>query len=187
MKNQNTALSASEGSTSAVKEVLKARARALARPLAAPASTGSTIDVIEFNLAKERYAVEQEFVQEVHPLHTLTPLPCTPAFLAGVVNLRGQILPVIDIKKFFDLPDAGITDLHMVIVVRDKDMELGILADAVAGLRSIPVETLQLSLPTLAGIRAAYLKGVTGDRIAVLDVMKILADPKICVEENVDS
>jgi purine-binding chemotaxis protein CheW len=66
-------------------------------------------------------------------------------------------------------------------------MELGILADAILGVRSITVEELQPALPTLTGIRAEYLKGITKDPLAVLDVEKILSDEKILVNDAVDS
>jgi purine-binding chemotaxis protein CheW len=94
---------------------------------------------------------------------------------------------VIDIKKFFDLSDRGLTDLHRVILVRGNDLELGLLADVIVGVRSIPVDSLQVSLPTLTGIRADYLKGVTAERLVVLDLERILTDPKIIVNEEVES
>lgn len=168
----------------AAKEILKSRARAMARPFETK-ETGETLEVIEFRLAQEKYAVEQSNVREVYPLKELTPLPCTPPFILGIVNVRGQILTVIDIKKFFDLPEAGLTDMHMVLIVHAGDVELGILADVVTGGRSIPLDSLQPSLPTLTGIRARYLKGVTNQHVAVLDVPSILADPKILVDEEV--
>ncbi len=143
------------------------------------------LEVIEFGLAHERYAIEQALVREVVALRELTPLPCTPAFIRGILNLRGQILPLIDIKKFFDLPESGITDLHWVIVVRAGDVELGILADAIAGVRTIPLNVIQPSLPTLTGIRSQYLKGVTDQLMVVLDAGKILSDPRIVVDEEV--
>ena len=167
-------------------EILKARARVLARPLERERIAGETFEVVEFRLAHERYAVEQAAVREVHPLRELTPLPCTPPFVLGIMNVRGQILPIIDIKRFFEVPQTGITDLHMVIIVHADDVELGVLADAVVGMRSIPLETVQPSLPTLTGIRAKYLKGVTDDAVVVLDIAKILTDPKLIVEEEVD-
>lgn len=98
--------------------------------------------------------------------------------------MRGQILPVIDIKKFFELPDAGITDLHRVIIVHSEGAEIGILADTVTAVRSIPLDSVQSSLPTLTGIRAAYLRGVTDDHVVILDVSKILLDPKLVEEEE---
>jgi purine-binding chemotaxis protein CheW len=166
-------------------DILKARARDLARPLNRPQNAGDILEVVEFRLAHECYAVEQLYVREVHPLRDLTPLPCTPAFVIGIINVRGRILPVIDIKKFFDLPDAGITDLHMVITVRVDEVEIGILADAVTGVTSIPFDTIQPTLPTLTGIRAEYLKGITNQHLVILDVLKILADPKIIVDEDI--
>jgi purine-binding chemotaxis protein CheW len=167
------------------REILKARARALARPAEVKPVKGHALEVIEFRLAKERYAIEHAFVREVVSLKELTPLPCTPAFIPGIMNLRGQILPLIDMKKFFDLPEVGITDLHMVIVVHAGDVELGILADSVAGVLSIPLDVIQPSLPTLTGIRSKYLKGVTDQLLVILDVSKILGDPKIVVDEEV--
>ena len=117
----------------------------------------------------------------------LTPLPCTPPFVLGIVNVRGRILPVLDLKKFFDLPEKGLTDLHRIILVRGNDLELGLLADVIVGVRSIPADSLQPSLPTLTGVRSDYLKGVTAERLVVLDLARILADPKIIVHEEVEA
>lgn len=169
------------------RQILKARAKALARPPESLKHTEAVIEVIEFGLAQERYAIPTAAVREVYPLKDLTPLPCTPPFVLGVINLRGQILPVIDIKKFFDLPQQGITDLHKVIIVHHEEMDLGILADVVLGVRAVPLNALQPSLPTLAGIREEYLKGVTAERLVVLDVTRILADPRIIVHEEVET
>ena len=166
-------------------QILRARAQALARPPADTPAAGTLLEVLEFRLAQERYALETRYVREVYPLKDLTPLPCTPPFVIGIVNVRGRILPVIDLKKFFDLPEQGVTDLHRIIVIEGNEMDFGLLADATVGLRSIPVDSVQFSLPTLTGIRSEYLKGVTADRLVVLDVARILADPKIIVDEEV--
>ena len=169
------------------KQILRARAQALARtPPHAPAAE-TLLEVLEFNLAQERYAVETRYVREVHPLKELTPLPCTPPFVLGIVNVRGRILPVLDLKKFFDLPEKGLTDLHRIILVRGNELELGLLADVIVGVRTIPADSLQPSLPTLTGVRSDYLKGVTAERLVVLDLARILADPKIIVDEEVET
>jgi purine-binding chemotaxis protein CheW len=168
-------------------QILRARAQALARPHEDAAGAATLLEVLEFRLAGERYAVETRHVLEVYPLKELTPLPGTPAFILGVVNVRGRILPVVDLKRFFDLPAQGLTDLHRVILVEGNDLELGLLADAIVGVRSIPAETLQSSLPTLTGIRSEYLTGVTAEGLVVLDVAGILVDPKIIVNEEVEN
>ena len=96
-------------------------------------------------------------------------------------------VPVFDLKNFFDLPEQGLTDLHRVILIEGNEMELGLLADVTVGVRSIPADSLQPSLSTLTGIRSEYLKGVTAERLVVLDVARILADPKIIVHEEVET
>lgn len=167
------------------RHVLRARAQALARPPQRAAAP--SLELLEFRLARESYAIETRHVREVYPLKNLTPLPCTPPFVLGIVNVRGRITPVIDIKKFFDLPDPGLTDLHRVILVHCGDVELGLLADVIVGVRTVAQDSLQASLPTLTGIRADYLKGVTVDRLVVLALDRILTDPKIIVHEEVNT
>lgn len=167
--------------------ILRARARVLARSPDIVPERASFIEVLDFRLADERYAVETRHVREVYPLKDLTPLPGTPGFFRGLVNVRGHIVPVVDLKKFFDLPDLGLTDLHRVVLVEGGDITLGLLADAVVGVRAIPVDSLQPTLPTLNGIRSDYLKGVTAERVVVLDVTRILTDRKLMVHEEVDT
>ncbi len=179
-------MSASEPHVEKAKRILKARAQALAREPATEQADDDYVEVVEFVLAYEQYAVETRHVREVYPLEHLTPLPCTPAFVLGIVNVRGEILSVIDLKKFFDLPEKGLTDLNKVIVLRSENMQFGILADAVIGARRIRLAGIQPSLPTLTGVREAYLKGVTAERTVILDAEKLLADEKIIVQEQVD-
>jgi len=168
------------------RDILRARARALVQRPARPAE-GAAFEVLEFELANERYALESRWVREVSVFKDLTPLPCCPRFILGIVNVRGRIHPVLDLKKFFDLPEKGLTDLHRIILVGGNDLELGLLADTIIGVRSVSVADLQPTLPTLTGIRAEYLKGVTGERLVVLDLACILADPRIIVHEEVEA
>jgi purine-binding chemotaxis protein CheW len=169
-------------------KVLHARARFLAAGRKAEAASARLlVEVVEFVLGPEHYGIESCHIREIHPLSEFTPLPCTPPFVLGLVNVRGQILSIIDIKKLFDLPERGLTDLNKVIVVHANQIELGILADAIVGVRLIALEELQPALPTLTGIRAEYLKGITKDPMVVLDVEKILSDEKILVNEAMNT
>ena len=167
------------------KRILRERALALAAEPGETQTLADSIEVVEFLLAHERYAVESSYVREVYPLENLTPLPCTPGFVLGIVNLRGEILSVIDLKKFFELPEKGLTDLNKVIVLQSGNMLFGILADVIAGVRRIPVSDIQPSLPTLTGVREEYLKGVTPGRTVILDAEKLLTDESIIVQEQV--
>lgn len=168
------------------RRILKARAQALAREPGKTEAGAERLEVVEFLLAHETYAIESRHVREIFPLENLTPLPGTPVFVLGIINMRGEILSVIDIKKFFELLDKGLTDLNKVIVLQSENMLFGILADAIVGTRQIPLTAIQPSLPTLTGIREEYLKGVTAERTVVLDAAKLLADEKITVQEQVE-
>jgi len=167
-----------------VRRVLKVRAHALAQEPSQPGSA-EALDLVEFLLAHETYAVESRHVREVHQLRDLTPVPCTPEFVLGMINLRGEILSVIDIRRFFDLPERGLTDLNKVIVLQSGSMLFGILADAVLGARRVLISEIQTTLPTLTDIREKYLKGVTGERTVILDAEKLLSDETIVVQETV--
>ncbi|MGE0680210.1 MAG: chemotaxis protein CheW [Candidatus Binatia bacterium] len=166
------------------KKILRARAKALAHEPEASQEGREQLEVVEFCLAYERYAIELSYVREVYPLKELTLLPDTPAFLAGIINVRGQIVSVVDLKKFFTLPEKGLTDLNKVIIVNNGHIEFGLLVDAVAGVRRIPVLEVQPPLPTLTGIHREYLRGVTSRHLVILDAAKILADSKIIVREE---
>lgn len=164
--------------------ILRERARALARRDVSPVEGGRTIEVLELRLASERYAVETRFVIEVQPLRDLTPLPATPAFVRGIVNLRGRILPVYDLKKFFGLPEPGLTDLHRIVVVSAGEFEIGLLADVVTGVRRLALDALSPALPTNSAIAADYLRGITDEHVVVLDLARILSDPGIVVNDG---
>jgi purine-binding chemotaxis protein CheW len=165
-------------------KILRARARLLAENQEEPKIAQSRLEIVEFVLASEHYGVEIGYIREIHALQELTPLPCTPPFVLGIANIRGQILSILDIKKLFGLPEKGLTDLNKVICVAANRIEVGILADAILGVRSIAIDELQTSLPTLSGIHAEYIKGVRRDSLAVLDVGKILSDPGIIVDKS---
>ncbi len=128
--------------------------------------------------------METSYIEEVWPLKDFTPLPGTPAFVLGIINVRGRIVSVVDIKKFFDMPEKGISDLNKVIIIHDDKMEFGILADEILGVRNIALSELSPPLPTLTGIRKDFLKGVTVERIVILDAARILADKNIVVHEE---
>ncbi|MBI4042191.1 MAG: purine-binding chemotaxis protein CheW [Deltaproteobacteria bacterium] len=144
----------------------------------------SQIEVLEFFLAKERYGIEASFIREVWPLREYASVPGTPSFFLGLANMRGELIAVIDLKRFLGLspspiPSSAVTSEKKLIVVSHEQNQWGLLADAVAGLRNVPEKRLQTSLLTLTGIRAEYLRGVTADRLAILDLWKMFTDKKM--------
>jgi len=166
-------------------QILHERAKATARMPLDRESAAGHFEIVEFLLADEHYGIESVWVREVFPLRDLTPVPCTPPFVLGVLNVRGQIRTVIDIRRFFDLPLKGLTELNKVLFLETEQMQAGILADEILGVRSIAPGALQACLPTMTGVRAEYLRGITEDRVAVLDAVKLLSDKRLLVQDEV--
>jgi len=166
------------------KSILKLRAKELAKSL--PSETrGEYFEYIQFGLASELFGIEKKFIKEVFPLKDLTPLPCVPAFVIGIINVRGKIISVIDLKKLYDLPDAGITELNRVIILQHNQLEFGILADRILGVEKAYLDELKKSLPTLTEMREDFLRGITPERVVVLDHEKLMNDNRLIVNEQV--
>lgn len=166
-------------------ELLRERARQLALRPAPEPETGSTVDCLEFSLSGESYAIELSYIGATLPLADFTPLFCTPPFVLGITNLRGRIISIVDLRRFFELPAIGLSDLNRVIVVGNGSMEFGVLADSIVGMRSVSAQEFRPAPDTFTGIREEFLAGVTAQRLALLDMGKILTDPRIVVHEEV--
>jgi len=166
-------------------KILQTRADILAREDQVSSASLEQFEILEFILAHEHYAVETCWVREVYPLKTLTPLPCVPTFVMGIVNIRGRLISVIDLKRFFNLPDKGLTDLNKIIVLQDGTMEFAVLADLVVGVHKIYASELQATSSVLSDARQGYLKGVTAERLIVLEGKQLLNDAHIVVNEEV--
>ncbi len=167
-----------------VRRTLDRRARAAAVPPAAQDSA-ERLDVLAFTLAGQTYAVEACHVREVCQLKDMARVPGTPPFVAGVMNVRGRILAILDLRTLFELPIADGPRTDRVIVLAGGDDELGLLADSIDGVTSVPASDLQESLPALSGVSEKLLKGISGRMLAVLDGSHLLTDEALKVGEQV--
>lgn len=168
------------------KNILIKRAKVLAGEISTEELMEQTVQIVEFMLASEKYGIEAIYIREIFSLKELTPIPCTPPFVLGVINIRQQIVSVIDIKKFFNLPDRGISELNKVIILKTDEMEVGILADSITGVSCINLKRLQTDLPGLTDIGTEYLKGICEGPLIILDGGKILSDKKLIVYGEVE-
>ncbi len=167
------------------RKALRERARQLAKE---PSREGFLEEgelYLEFSVGSERYAIEAACVREVYPLKRITPVPCTPSFVLGIVNLRGQIVSVIDIREILGIRDSSISDAAKVVVLFTQDLEAAIVIDDVLGIKTVSSKdvTDDLSLTQTEGIE--YISGVTRDRTVLLDVKRLLAADRIIVNEAV--
>ncbi|MCC6502994.1 MAG: chemotaxis protein CheW [Deltaproteobacteria bacterium] len=186
IKKAEEAASGRPGSLSPA-ETLEKRARALAVPSGpAHGEAGEEgVRAVVFTLGGERFAIESVYMAEVALSTEIVPVPCTPEFVLGIVRLRGDIISVIDLRKFFELPEKGLSDMTRLLVLSNGEMRFGVLADTVEGVEEIRMEELK-KLPTLSGVRGEYLAGVSVKGMTVLDGGKLLADRSIIINEMAD-
>ncbi len=165
--------------------ILTQRARRLARKPPATVDAGDCLALLVFTLGQERYAMEFRHIAEVVAVRGLTPVPCTPPHVRGIVNLRGRIIAVVDLKGFFGLAGGDSLGHRRLLILRSEAMEFALLVDTVVGVTEIARRTIQPPPPTLTEIRADYLRGVAEGQVAILDGARLLAAPWLIVDETV--
>jgi purine-binding chemotaxis protein CheW len=141
---------------------------------------------LSFRLDTEAYCMEILKVKELMGMSEITPLPQTPDFIRGVINLRGQIIPIVDLRLDFGLPFKEYTKRTSIIVVeleyQGEAMLIGLVVDSIEEVISIPEEKISRIPYINAKVKAEYIKGIanTSEGIKIiLDVVKVLNDEEL--------
>lgn len=136
---------------------------------------------LTFHLANEEYGVEILKVREIIGIMDITSMPQTPKFVQGVINLRGKVIPVIDLRLKFDLPRIEYNEQTCIIVV-DIGMMMGIIVDTVQEVHDIPPDSIEPP-PSLGGsVDTSFILGmgkVKGDVKILLDIDKVLTSAEL--------
>lgn len=101
------------------------------------------INIIIFALGNEQFGVDVKDVREVLKIQEISPLPKTPAFIEGVINLRGHVIGIVDLRKFFDLKNKAVTADTRIMIARIKNALVGLIVDSVSEVASIPQESIE--------------------------------------------
>jgi chemotaxis signal transduction protein len=164
---------------SAARAVLDARALVLAAPATVVAEDGGDrLAVVTFGPQRERYGIEARWVQEIIRVPPLTPLPGLPEPWIGVMNLRGELLPVIDMRQVVGTDAQTPSGSARVLVLGERRGEIGILADTVYEVAMIRGDGLVAAPGATSDFGGAAVRGVTSAGIVVLDGAALLADPR---------
>ncbi len=139
----------------------------------ASAETGFAADerqYLTFRLGDEEYGVEILAVQEIKGYSAITPVPNTPAYVTGVMNLRGTIVPVVDLRAKFAMSETQYTPFTVIIVVKVGAKIMGLIVDAVSDVLNIPRADIQATPDFGAEIDARFISGMAkaGERLVVL-------------------
>ncbi len=138
-----------------------------------------TLQLIVFRLAREWYGVEITKAKEVIKPVKITYLPSSPEYIAGIVNLRGNILSVMDLKTMFGLPHEEPTEKTRIIAVEFGFLETGFWVDEVVESIEVPVTKIEPALLTLPAKGGKYIEGqckADNKLIGLINVEKILEE-----------
>lgn len=165
--------------SAAVEDIFAARARALSRPLGATGTQEGT-PWLYFRLGRERYAIAAAWVVAVGRIGDLAPVPGTPPLLMGVANMRGQLLPVFDLRQLFGVQASGIADMgRLLLLGRQGRAEIGVLADEVEG----QGPAIQADADSPAAPGDPCLGGITADGTLMINGQALLADARLLMED----
>lgn len=165
-------------------EILKQRAIILAQESEQKINKDEYIEVLEFMISNDRYIIENSYLHEVYPIKELTEIPFTPSYIMGVINVRGNIFSVIDIKTLFNKRPEIITEKSKAIIVKNENMEFSIHTEKIIGVNFVLKSELQPPPSTLSGIEADYISGISKDGLIFLDVGKMLSDKRMIVQQD---
>lgn len=116
--------------------------------------------LVTFNLGKEEYGVNIGSVQEIIRATDITPVPGAPRHVRGVINLRGKIIPVVDLRKRFGLPDAEAGDAQRIVVVELGEKRIGMLVDSVSQVIKVPSAIVEDIPEEATALEENYIKGI---------------------------
>ena len=137
----------------------------------------SEMQLVTFNLGKEEFAVPILQIQEINRLVDITRVPKSPEFVEGVINLRGKVIPIIDLRKRFGLPQSELGKFSRIVVVNMEGRMVGLIVDSVSEVLRLSEDAIEPAPPVVAGIDSEYIRGLgklDGRLLILLDLSKIL-------------
>ena len=142
--------------------------------------SGGELQLVVFELAGESYGVDIGQVREIIIMQKITRVPRTPAFVEGIINLRGKVIPVVDLKQRLGLGDERPTSgQERIVVVDHESMGIGLVVDAVSEVLRVPLDTVEPPSPVITGADMEYLEGVAKmDKrlVILLNLDRVLAN-----------
>ena len=176
--------------------------------------TGEQTTLLLIRLGRELYGLDARHIDRIEPVNNITRVPRVPNWVTGVTNLRGRVLSVVDLVRFFGLPPAsGDTSLgrhtdgddngqetteRRLVVVNTPEIEIALLVDDVLAIETLPAKWVQETVGTVRGLRPEYVRGVTRRRkvsedttegnkalLTVLELSALLADERLIIHEEV--
>lgn len=151
---------------------------AIQETMPAPAAHAEELQIVVFRLGTELYGVDIGTVMEINTLQKITPVPRAPQDVRGIINLRGRVITVVDLRTRLGLPDDNDTRDTRIMVVEAAETTVGCLVDAVQEVVTLSTDTIEPA-ESVSSLAADYLYGIAKrehDLIALIDLRQVLAD-----------
>lgn len=141
---------------------------------------------LTFSLGNEFFGLEISYVTEIVGIQPISEIPELPDYVKGIINLRGKIVPVMDVRLRFKKPFREYNDRTCVIVIEINDVSVGLIVDSVSEVLTIPENSI-VAPPDLKAVQNKYIKGigkVEGDIKLLLDCERLLKEDDIANFSN---
>ena len=153
--------------------------------------SGQTMQVVSFALGSEEYGVDIAQVKEINRMVSITHVPRAPHFMEGVINLRGQLIPIIDLRTRFGMPRAEHSKATRIVVTEVGTKRVGMVVDSVSEVLRIPIENIEDAPDMISGVDTEYIRGVgkISDRLIImLDLGRVISlSEKSALDATMDS
>lgn len=161
-------MSQDPGRSTLERNILKHRAMLLARPIEEPFTPPGKQYVV-FELAKEKFACDIAFSDEVIVVKSILSIPCTPQYVVGVLSLRGSLVTVVDLRYFFNMQEKTVLGSDRALVIKNGNFRVALMTDEVVGLQYIAHDEIQSNNMILYNFPKEHVSGITGDRTIILN------------------
>ena len=156
-----------------IDEVYRRRARQLARQPVE--SSGATLPVLVFGLGRERYGLELSELAEVFAYRGCTAVPAAPSAVLGVINVRGDIRAVVDLRRLLDLPSEENSTAGYVVMMRHHERPIGFRVDTIDGVRRIDLAQVNADAARTSMSRSRFVKARVAGTLILIDTTAALA------------
>lgn len=163
----------------ALREKLEARAKQLRRRMTTAEPADAPLVLLAFNAGNQRYGIPVSDVIEVQALDYFSPVPGTPSFISGVIHWRGDVLSLLDLGKLFEIPESGIADIHVYLVVEAAGRRVAVVALEVEEIIAAAKSEVKPTPELPGSIPLEWVLGVHDNNRLILRMDQIVRDSRL--------
>lgn len=137
------------------------------------------LKVVVFQLADKEYVIPVSQIQGIEKLTHITRVPKTPSYVKGVINLRGVVTPIIDLKNRFNLGESEQNESSRIIIISLEDMNVGVIVDSANDVLDIPMDSIEPQPEVVGGLEQDFIAGVAKieRRLLILLHLNLVLNP----------